>query len=58
LAQQTDPRLADQIGQMILAEGGQPVPSGGEVDTDISANPSGEKRVEAAREQAVNSTKI
>jgi hypothetical protein len=58
LAQKTDPQLANQIGEMILAEGGQPVPTGGEIDMDASPNPGGEKRVEAAREQAINSTKV
>lgn len=58
LAQKTDPQLANQIGEMILAEGGQPVPTGGEIDMDVSPNPGGEKRVEAAREQAINSTKV
>ncbi len=58
LAQQVNPQLADQIGSMILQEGGQPVPSGGEISLNASANPSGEARLEAAREQAVNNTKI
>lgn len=58
LAQKTDPQLANQIGEMILAEGGQIAPTGGEIDMDVSPNPGGEKRVEAAREQAINSTKV
>jgi len=59
LAQQTDPQLANQIGEMILAEGGQPVPtSTEEVDMNVDANPMGNKRVEAAREQAQNSTRV
>jgi len=59
LAQRTDPQLANQIGEMILAEGGQPVPtSTEEVDMNVDANPMGNKRVEAAREQAQNSTRV
>jgi hypothetical protein len=58
LAQKVNPVLADQIAQMLLAENGQPIPAGGPVDLDVSANPSGDTRLEAAREQAENNTKI
>ena len=58
LAQKTDPQLANQIGEMILAEGGQPIPTGEEADMEVSPNPGGEKRVAAAREQAINSTRV
>lgn len=58
LAQQVNPALADQIAQMLLAENGQPIPAGGPVDLDVSTNPSGDARLEAAREQAENNTKI
>jgi len=58
LAQQVNPQMADQIANVILQEGGQPLPMGGEVDLNTSANPAGEARMEAARAQAVNNTKI
>lgn len=56
LAQQTDPLLAQQIANQILADGGQTVPMGG---GEIDLNPSGEsKQMERARSQALESTQV
>lgn len=58
LASQVNPALAEQISQMILQEGGQALPTGAPINLEVSANPSGDARIEAARAQAVNNTKI
>lgn len=55
LAQQYDPALAEQLAQGILAQGGQPVPSGGE-DIDLDHAPSENPRVSRARTTAREST--
>jgi len=57
LATQVNPALAERIGQMILAEGGQPMPSGGPVDL-TTTDPAQSTIVENAKEQAINNTKI
>ena len=58
LAAKYDPALAAQIGSMILEEGGVQVPTGAPVNLETAESPSGNARVEAAREQAVNNTKV
>lgn len=58
LAQQVNPQMADQISKIILSEGGNQMPSGGEIDLTLSDNPQGDSRVEAARKQAQESTQI
>ena len=56
LAQQIDPALAEQIGQNILGQGGQPIPSS-EPTTDIDGSNTDEHPlVEKARGQARAST--
>lgn len=58
LAQKVDPMLADRISNIILAENGQPIPQGEEVNLDGDPNPSGTKRLEKARAQTRGNTQI
>lgn len=51
LAQKYEPQLAEEISQMILAEGGQAVPVGGE-DINLENTTEEHPRVEKAREQS------
>lgn len=54
LAQKYEPETAEQIGQMILSQGGQPIPTSGEVDLNSSDNE--HPYVEKSRNQAREST--
>ena len=58
LAQQVNPQMADQISKIILSEGGNQMPSGGEIDLTLSDNPQGDSSVETARKQSQESTQI
>ena len=57
LASQISPEMAEQVGQMILGQGGQPVPQaiGAEADTDLSTEKE-HPYVEKARGEARAST--
>lgn len=60
LAQQTNPMLADQIAQVILADNGSQMPLNGTpitLDGEIS-NKSGESRVERTREATRDNTQV
>ncbi len=59
LAKKSDPLLAEQIGAMILEESGGQAPTGAAViNLEDEENPAGNARVNAAREQAINNTKV
>lgn len=55
LAQKYEPQTAEQIGQMILSQGGAPIPAGGEV-MDMDGSDSEHPYVNKARNQARSST--
>ncbi len=58
LAKQVNPELASQISQIIMAEAGQQMPTGGEIDLTAAEDPNENTIVENARARAAGNTKI